>query len=148
MKSARFALVVLVLAAIAGCTAREPLPPTAPRDVAGAAVARRPVPETPPLPAPPAARTEKEPASITVPADAQYVCVSEANGERTQTAISFSPKVAQLCRRHPEMGPCQYERNLCRQSGGRVYAQGGIEITLDTEAEYDRRVMRVRFKSN
>ena len=148
MKAAGFALVVLVLAAIAGCTAREPLPQTAPRDVAGAAVARRPVPETPPLPAPPAARAEREPASITVPADAQYVCVSEANGERTQTAISFSPKVAQLCRRHPEMGPCQYERNLCRQSGGRVYAQGGVEITLDTEAEYDRRVMRVRFKSN
>ena len=114
-------------------------------DVAGAAVVRRQVPE--PAPAAPAARARRCP-PIVVPADAQYVCVAEANGERTQTAITFSPKVAQLCRSHPEMGPCQYERNLCRKSGGRVYAQGGVEITMDTEADYDRRVLRVRFKSN
>lgn len=145
MKPAGLVLVV-VLAVLAGCTAREPGPETAPRDVADAAVARRPIPESPPPP--PAARAEAKPAPITVPADAQYVCVAEANGERTQTAITFSPRVAQLCLRHPEMGPCQYERNLCRKSGGRVYAQGGVEITMDTEAEYDRRVMRVRFKSN
>ena len=53
-----------------------------------------------------------------------------------------------MCRRHPEMGPCQYERDLCRKSGGRVYASDGAEITLATEAEYDRKVMRVRFKAN
>jgi hypothetical protein len=46
------------------------------------------------------------------------------------------------------MGPCQYERNLCRRSGGRVYASDGREITMATEAEYDRKVMRVRLKSN
>jgi hypothetical protein len=149
MKPAGLVPVVVVLAALAGCTAREPVPQTAPRDVADAAVARRPIPESPPPPSvPPAARAEAKPAQITVPADAQYVCVAETDGERTQTAITFSPRVAQLCRRHPEMGPCQYERNLCRKSGGRVYAQGGVEITMDTEAEYDRRVMRVRFKSN
>ena len=53
-----------------------------------------------------------------------------------------------MCRRHPEMGPCQYERELCRKSGGRVYAADGTEITLATEAEYDRKVMRVRFRAN
>ena len=141
------AAALFVVIAIAGCTAQEPVPQTAPRDVAGAAVVRRQVPESA-SPAAPAARVPAAAAPIVVPADAQYVCVAEANGERTQTAITFSPKVAQLCRSHPEMGPCQYERNLCRKSGGRVYAQGGVEITMDTEADYDRRVLRVRFKSN
>jgi hypothetical protein len=37
---------------------------------------------------------------------------------------------------------------MCRRSGGRVYAGGGVEITLQTEAEYDKKVMRVRFKAN
>jgi hypothetical protein len=86
--------------------------------------------------------------AIAVPPNAQYVCVSETDGEWRQTAIDFAPKIAQLCQKHPEMGPCQYERNLCRRSGGRVYATGGVEITTATEAEYDRKVMRVRFKAN
>ena len=43
----------------------------------------------------------------------------------TQTAIEFAPKVGALCKRHPEMGPCQYERDLCRRSGGRVFASNG-----------------------
>jgi hypothetical protein len=85
---------------------------------------------------------------IVVPAGTQYVCVAETNGERRQTAIEFAPKVADLCRKHPEMGPCQYERNLCRRSGGRVYADGGVEVTMRTEAEYDRKVLRVRFQTN
>ena len=67
---------------------------------------------------------------------------------RQTTAIEFSPKVGQLCAKDPEMGPCQYERNVCRRSGGRVYAANGIEITMATEAEYDKKVMRVRLKSN
>jgi len=46
------------------------------------------------------------------------------------------------------MGPCQYERDVCRSSGGRVFAAGGFEITRAVEAEYDRKVMRVRFKAN
>jgi hypothetical protein len=32
--------------------------------------------------------------------------------------------------------------------GGRVYAADGTEITLATEAEYDRKVRRVQLKSN
>jgi hypothetical protein len=76
------------------------------------------------------------------------VCVVDTAGTRAQTAITFTARVAQLCKRHPEMGPCQYERDLCRGSGGRVYAAGSVEITRATEAEYDRKVMRVRFKAN
>ena len=48
----------------------------------------------------------------------------------------------------PYTGPCQYQRNVCRRDGGRVYAANGVEITMATEAEYDRKVMRVRLKSN
>ena len=86
--------------------------------------------------------------TVTVPADAVYVCVVDESGTRRQTVIEFVPKVHELCRRHPEMGPCQYERNACRAAGGRVFAAGGQEITMATEAEYDRKVMRVRFRAN
>ena len=86
---------------------------------------------------------------IVVPDDAIYVCVVDERGAPRQTVIEFaSPRVHDLCRRHPEMGPCQYERNVCRSAGGRVYAAGGREITLATEAEYDRKVLRVRFRGD
>ena len=138
-----------ILAACAG--PKEPLPVTPPADVKGAAVSRRPVeaPQSPAaaLPAPPAA-SQAAPQTVIVPAGAQYVCVSDNRGQTTQTAIEFIPKVAALCKRHPEMGPCQYERDLCRSSGGRVYAAGGQEITRQTEDEYDRKVLRVRFRAN
>ena len=88
------------------------------------------------------------PAAIIVPPGELYVCVSEANGVRQTTVIEFAPKVHALCAKNPEMGPCQYERNACRSRGGRVYAANGVEITMQTEAEYDKKVMRVRFKSN
>ena len=65
-----------------------------------------------------------------------------------QTAIEYSPQVDGLCRKHPEMGPCQYERNACRRKGGRVFAADGSEITMATEAEYDKKVRRVTFKAN
>ena len=65
-----------------------------------------------------------------------------------QTAIEYVPKVDALCRKHPEMGPCQYERNICRSKGGRVFAADGTEITMATEAEYDKKVRRVTFKAN
>ena len=63
-------------------------------------------------------------------------------------AIEYAPKVDELCRKHPEMGPCQYERNACRSKGGRVFSGDGKEITMATEAEYDRKVRRVTFKAN
>jgi len=138
---------ILALAiALAGCSQpREPVPVTPPGDAAGASVIRRPLPEsaaTAPSVAPPTALP------VVVPPDAIYVCVSESAGVRQQTAIEFAPKVGAMCAQHPEMGPCQYERNACRRSGGRVYAAGGVEITQAAEAEYDRKVMRVRFKAN
>ena len=150
--SAFFAALVLLLAA--GCAkegAKAPLPATPPEDRASAPVARRPLPETP-IPTPPTASPgilvpPPEPA-IVLPPNAQYVCVTEAAGQRQQMVIEFSPKVAAMCVRHPEMGPCQYERNACRRSGGRVFAAGGKEITMATEAEYDKKVMRIRLKSN
>jgi len=82
------------------------------------------------------------------PAGTLYVCVVETKSERKQTAIEFAPKVAELCRKNPEMGPCQYERETCRRSGGRVFTVDGTEITRATEAEYDKRVMRVRFRAD
>jgi hypothetical protein len=145
---------ILILAvALAACTpSREPVPITPPGEAAGAAVVRRPLPE-PVAPVPPVAATGPgrplAPAPpVVVPAGALYVCVSESGGVRQQTAIEYVPKVGAMCAKHPEMGPCQYERDVCRRSGGRVYAAGGIEITLLTEAEYDKKVMRVRFKAN
>ena len=46
------------------------------------------------------------------------------------------------------IGQSKYERDVCRRSNGRVYAANGVEITKQTETEYDKRVMRVVFKSN
>lgn len=143
-------LVALAIA-LAGCTQpREPVPITPPADAPGAAVVRRPLAEPAATVPPIASVAPTRPAvpPIVVPPDAIYVCVSESAGVRQQTAIEFSPKVGTMCAKHPEMGPCQYERDVCRRSGGRVYAAGGVEITQATEAEYDKKVMRVRFKAN
>ena len=57
--------------------------------------------------------------------------------------IELEEKVAALCRRHIE-SPCQNARNACHRSGGRVYAANGSEVTPADEAEYDKKVMRVR----
>ena len=144
-------ITVLALAA-AGCTQqREPVPITSPAESSGAAVVRRPLPEsapTAPSIASVAPKTAAREPPVVVPAGVIYVCVAESGGVRTQTAIAFAPKVEAMCAKHPEMGPCQYERDVCRRSGGRVYAAGGVEITAQTEAEYDKKVMRVRFKAN
>jgi hypothetical protein len=78
----------------------------------------------------------------------QYVCMTGDSSQPRYAAIEFTSKVADICRRHPEMGPCQYERDLCRKGGGRVYSADGKEITTATEAEYDKRVMRVRFRGD
>ena len=131
---------------------REPVPIAPTVDSAGSAVVRRPLPE--PAPPPVASVAPKAPGltppapPVVVPAGSIYVCASDTGGARQQTAIEFSPKVGALCAKHPEMGPCQYERELCRRGGGRVYAAGGVEITRETEAAYDKKVMRVRFKAN
>ena len=135
---------LLLVLALSACTLpREPLPMTPAGDSKGAAVVRRPLPESPV----PALASQAPP--VVVPTGSLYVCVSESGGSPPQqTAIVFAPKVGTLCVKHPEMGPCQYERDVCRRSGGRVYGVDGAEITLQTEAEYDKKVMRVRFKAN
>lgn len=155
MNALRRTAAIAIALLLAACAAREPLPITPPADVKSAPVARVPVePAKPAVPAPPAPATTLAAApparleAAAIPAGAIYVCASGAGAQRQVTAIQFDPKVGGLCRKHPEMGPCQYERNLCRGSGGRVYAPDGTEITLATEAEYDKKVMRVRFKSN
>jgi hypothetical protein len=93
-----------------------------------------------------AARTAlaADPAPVVVPPDKLYVCVTDVNGVRSQAPIEFTPIVHSLCAKHPEMGPCQYARNECRRGGGRVFAANGAEITMQTEAEYDKKVMRVK----
>lgn len=135
-----------LLLALAACAPAERTPPpvTPQRDASSARAAPGPAPAQP---AAPVTRTSEN-AAIVVPADVLYVCVREVGAARQQTAIEFSPKVHDLCKRHPEMGPCQYERNLCRKAGGRVFAANGKEITMHTEAEYDRKVRRVTLRSN
>jgi hypothetical protein len=82
-----------------------------------------------------------------VPPGTLYVCTATVNGQVQQTAIEFEPKVRQLCGKHPEMGVCQYEREACRASGGRVHTTTGVEITRQTENDYDKKVIRVRFRA-
>jgi hypothetical protein len=134
----------LAAMALAACAARAPAPPVPPARPDAAATA--PVRAAPAPARAPAAAAAQAPAAF--PANALYVCVTGADGQRREAVIEFAPKVDELCRRHPEMGPCQYERDVCRSRGGRVFAAGGFEITRAVEAEYDRKVMRVRFKAN
>ena len=130
-----------------GCsTPRPEMPVTPPQEVASSPVVRKALP---PAPSPDTTKTATAPiVPPVVPPGTLYVCVVESKGERQQTAIEFTPKVAELCRKHPEMGVCQYEREICRSHGGRVFAANGAEITKLTEAEYDKRVMRVRFRAD
>ena len=144
-----FTLVAMIVSLVACSPApveKPPVPLTPPGDATGAAVVRRAIPEPAAIPAAPPLASA--PARIVIPPGALYVCVSETESVRQTTAIEFAPKVGAVCAKAPEMGPCQYERNICRSSGGRVYAANGDEITMQTEAEYDKKVMRVKFKSN
>lgn len=144
----------LLVIAIAACT-----PPREPQSSAtgatsadAAAVTRRPLPPpaapATPAPAPSAAPAAPPVPPVVVPAGVIYVCVTGSGSALAQTAIEYSPQVDALCRKHAEMGPCQYERNICRRKGGRVFAADGSEITMATEAEYDKNVRRATFKAN
>jgi hypothetical protein len=134
--------VALALVACPGPPASDSVAPEKIQNANAPAVTRERLPDTP---APSQAPSAAELPAIVVPPGSLYVCVVDSGGVRKQTAIEFAPKVAALCAKAPEMGPCQYERNACRHSGGRVYAVGGTEITMQTEAEYDKKVLRVRF---
>jgi len=148
----RTSLIVMLAVVAAGCAvtpAPDPMPPTDIRHLDGRAVERHPLPDSPSPSATPTASSTpfvpSDPPAIVIPPHTLYVCVLDVGEIRKQTAIEFAPKVGAICARHPEMGPCQYERNACRRGGGRVYAAGGAEITMETEAEYDKKVLRVRF---
>jgi hypothetical protein len=125
----------LAVLALAAC--RGEVPPVTPAASSPLAVASPPifavaapevVPRAPALPS-----TDLPPGPI-------YFCVVGA----ARSPIEFEPRVEALCRRHPEMGPCQYERNACRARGGRVFTSKDEEVTLAVEKAYDARVLRVR----
>lgn len=154
-RSSAFCALVIALAACA--PAREPFPVAPASGTTAAAVASRPIPEATPttgasasprIAIAPATVAQPPGPTVVVPPGAIYVCVSASGGTPLHTGIAYEGKIDALCRKHPEMGPCQYERNACRRGGGRVYAADGTEITMATEAEYDRKVQRVQFKSN
>jgi hypothetical protein len=138
---------VAVLAGAAVILASCASPPAGPPVIVPEAGAPTPPVVRRPMP-PPTAPTVPAETTVAIPAGAVYVCVVGSGDQRKVTAIEFVPKVAALCAKHPEMGPCQYERDVCRSSGGRVFAADGKEITKATEAEYDRKVMRVRFRAD
>ena len=142
MKTARAVAVLAVV--LAACQQAAP-PPTSgtPKDAAPPEVVASAKPSMTVQPAivvPPGVTLP----SLDFPPGALYVCQT-ANG---RSAIEYEPRVESLCRRHPEMGPCQYERNACRAKGGRVYTAKGEEVTMAVEAEYDRIVRRVRFQAD
>ena len=140
----------LLFTTIAACTPPRERQPNAPPASPDAAVTRRPIEAPPPTSTTPSQGAASTPAAppVIFPPGVLYVCVTGSGGSLAQTAIEYAPKVDELCRKHPEMGPCQYERNACRSKGGRVFAADGKEITMATEAEYDRKVRRVTFKAN
>lgn len=140
---------------LAGCAATpetavdEPAPSAPPTELVAAVVAETPVPPSSsakkralaaPAPAAPAAPEAPPPTSL-------YRCLKRVQGEDTWNPIELAPKLEDLCRRHPEMGPCQYQRQICRRAGGRVFDSEGREITPRIEAEYDRKVLRLKFRS-
>ncbi|MFO1396836.1 MAG: hypothetical protein U1F48_07205 [Burkholderiales bacterium] len=135
--AARLAAALLV-ALLAGCQ-------QAPAPTSSAPAPARPAPA--PSPAAPAAVAPVPKVvlpSTDFPPGPLYFCVTAS----ARTPIDYEPRVEQLCRRHPEMGPCQYERNACRAQKGRVFTARGEEVTMAVEAEYDKAVTRVTFKGD
>ena len=130
------AVAVLVLAAC------QPAPPPA-----------APVPPSTPAPPPaatrPAASATPAPVVVAMPrTDLPPGPIYRCEVAGASVVLPLPENIEGLCRRHPEMGPCQYERDACRQRGGRVLTSLGEEVTLRVEAEYDKRVQRVRFQAD
>ena len=141
--------------ALAACGAPErekaaPIVATSPLVAAAPSASIAPGPNPPPAPTALVADTPVLPSAAPAPSttDPLYFCVTGTSADPHRTRIDFAPSVEALCRKAPEMGPCQYERNACRRQGGKVLTAAGAEITLQTEAEYDRRVLRIKMKSN
>lgn len=132
----------IALASMAACfvAACQPAPPERTAVSRPPAAAPASVAPSAPVTPPPAVALP----SMQLAVGPIYLC--DIGGARTP--IEFPGNVESLCRRHPEMGPCQYERNACRRRGGRVYTSNGEEVTAIVEAEYDRAVRRVTFQSD
>ena len=155
-------LCLLVMLTLPACQRETPAPPRAPEVAPSTPVAPAPVVAPPaPEPSPPASAAvaaAESPAPATVapqqssdalpstdfPEGPIYFCDSDG----ARSPIDLEPRVEQLCRRHPEMGPCQYARNTCRQRGGRVFTAKGEEVTVAVERRYDERVSRVRLQED
>jgi hypothetical protein len=133
------ALGVVMLAALALAACQPSPPPSAP------------VPPPPP-PAPVVASpgpSALPPAPVALPRmDLPPGPIYRCAVAGTTAVLQLPESIEGLCRRHPEMGPCQYERDACRQRGGRVLTSLGDEVTARVEAEYDKRVQRVRFQGD
>ena len=69
-----------------------------------------PAPPPPPLSEPAPAPPPVALPDMNLPPGPIYACASAAARE----PIVLAPGVESLCRRHPEMGPCQFERDACR----------------------------------
>jgi len=137
------AVALLALLATAAC--QQAPPPAAPAARANApAAAPQPPAAAPARPATVAKTPATVVPSLDFPPGPLYFCESSSG----RKAIEYEPRVEQLCRRHPEMGPCQYERDQCRAKGGRVFTARNEEVTVAVEAEYDRVVRRVRFQGD
>ena len=86
-------------------------------------------------------------ASATPEGTTRYECVKGKSGAESRAAITFPEQSGRICARFPAMGPCQYERQMCRAAGGRVIRFDGVEITTDVEKEYDKQVQRFRLNA-
>jgi hypothetical protein len=133
----------LILGVAVWLVACQPSPPKK-SAASGPPPAKSAAPEVVAPRAPAESRAAMALPSTELPPGPIYLC--DVGG--TRTPLELAPSVDALCRRHPEMGPCQYERNACRRRGGRVYTSIGEEVTAGVEAEYDRKVRRVTFQSD
>ena len=86
-------------------------------------------------------------ASVTPDGTTRYECVKGKAGSEARASITFPEQSGRICARFPAMGPCQYEREACRATGGRVIRFDGAEITKDVEKEYDKQVQRFRLNA-
>ena len=106
IRTRRIAMALAALVLVACGPAPVPPPP-------------EPVPAPSPAPTPTPTPTPLPVAlpDMNLPPGPIYVC--DTAGARVP--IELPANIESLCRRHPEMGPCQFERNACRTRGGRVY---------------------------
>ncbi len=158
-----FWLAVGAAALMVGCAQTPPPSPTAAPD--SSITPTMPSVATPAAPAPTVTVAPPAPKAMEVPSAAsnaqpdprviattsvltpsgktRYECVKGSN----RTPIGLPEGSERVCSRFPAMGPCQYERDACRASGGRVIRFDGTDITKEVENEYDRQVQRFRLNA-